>query len=80
MIATGSQDREGNIIDGDAIIVNCKNTMVHSRSGRLAGCIGLEDIIIIDTPDALLICHHGCTQDVRRCVELIKERGLDDLL
>jgi mannose-1-phosphate guanylyltransferase len=74
------QDTEGNIIDGDAIIVNCKNTMVHSRSGRLAGCIGLEDIMVVDTPDALLICHHGCTQDVRRCVEIIKERGLNDLL
>ena len=36
--------------------------------------------MIVDTPDALLICHHGCTQDVRRCVELIKERGRDDLL
>lgn len=74
------KDTEGNIIDGDAIIVNCKNTMVYSRSGRLTGCIGLEDIMIVDTPDALLICHLGCTQDVRRCVELIKERGLDDLL
>ena len=74
------QDTEGNIVDGDAIIINCKNTMVHSRSGRLTGCIGLEDIMIVDTPDALLICHHGCTQDVRRCVELIKERGRDDLL
>ena len=74
------RDTEGNMIDGDAVVIDCKNTMVHSRSGRLTGCIGLEDIFIIDTPDALLICHHGCAQDVRRCVELIKERGLDDLL
>ncbi|MBW2040277.1 MAG: mannose-1-phosphate guanylyltransferase [Deltaproteobacteria bacterium] len=74
------RNKEGNLVDGNAIVLDCKNTFVQSRSERLIGCIGLEDIIIVDTSDALLICHQGSSQDVCRVVELIKERGLEELI
>ena len=74
------RNEAGNLIDGHAIVLDCKNTFVHSQSARLIGCIGLEDILVVDTPDALLVCHQECSQDVGRCVELIKERGLEELV
>ncbi len=74
------RDEDGNLLDGNTVVLNCKNTFVYSRSERLIGCIGLEDIIVVDTPDALLVSHRGSTQDVRRCVEIIKERGLEEFL
>jgi len=74
------QDKEGNLIDGHALVLDCKKTFVQSLSGRLVGCIGLEDILIVDAPDALLVCHRCSSQDVRRCVDIIKEKGLEDLI
>lgn len=73
-------DEQGNLIDGNAVILDSKNTFVFSRSERLIGCVGLEDTIIVDTPDALLVCHRDSSQDVRRFIELIKERGLEELI
>lgn len=72
-------DGEGNLIDGNAVILNSKNTFVYSRSERLIGCVGLEDTIIVETPDALLVCRRDYSQDVRRFIELIKEKGLEKL-
>ena len=76
----GERDDEGNLVDGDALLFDCKNTFVHARSARLIGCIGVEDLCIIDTPDALLVCHLECSQDVRRCVECLQEKGLEHLI
>jgi mannose-1-phosphate guanylyltransferase len=73
-------DKDGNLVDGHAVLLDSQNTFVHARSGRLVGCVGLEDVFIIDTSDALLICHSESAQDVRRLIDLIKEKGLGKLL
>ena len=73
------RDEDGNLVDGNAVVLDCKNIFVHSRS-RLIGCIGLEDITIVDTTDTLLICHRESSQHVRRCVDIIKEKRLEDLI
>jgi mannose-1-phosphate guanylyltransferase/mannose-6-phosphate isomerase len=73
-------DAEGNLVDGNAIVLNCKNVFVHSSSDRLIGCIGLKDITIVDTADSLLVCHRDASESVRECVNLIKEKGFEDLV
>ncbi len=74
------RDEDGNLVDGNAVVLDCKNTFVHSQSNRLIGCIGLEDITIVDTTDTLLICHRESSQNVRRCVDIIKKTGLEKLI
>ena len=74
------QDGEGNLVDGNAIVLNCRDVFVQSSSDRLIGCIGLKDITIVDTPDSLLVCHRDASENVRECVKIIREKGFEDLV
>jgi len=69
-------DTDGNRVIGDVELEGCHNTYVHS-SYRMAATIGIEDLIIVDTPDALLVAHKDRCQDVKQVVSRIKERGGD---
>jgi len=48
--------------------------------GRLVALVGVDDVIVVDTPDALLVCHRDRTQDVRRVVDELARRGLTTYL
>ncbi len=67
-------DDEGNTISGDAMVFDSHNTFVHS-SGRLVTAIGLEDMIVVDTGDAVLVCPKSRAQEVRRVVDRLKQEG-----
>ena len=67
-------DEQGNIFDGDIITENCKNTMILG-SNRLISAIGVDDLMVVDTPDALLISKKGESQDVKKIVENLKEHN-----
>lgn len=66
----------GNVVikpkDGDYIDINSKDCLVETN-GRLVVTVGLEDIVVIDTEDAVLICNKDKTQDVKKVVEKLKE-------
>jgi mannose-1-phosphate guanylyltransferase len=49
--------------------------VVVPHSGRLVSVLGMHDIIVVDTPDAVLVCPRERAQDVKRLVEELKERG-----
>lgn len=46
-------------------------------NGRLVAVVGLDDVIVVDTPDAILVCHRDRAQDVRRVVDELKRRKLE---
>ena len=71
-------DEKGNSKSGDVILWDSENSMVIS-SKRLVAGIGLENLIIVDTPDALLVCHMDRAGDVKAFVENLKELGRQDL-
>jgi mannose-1-phosphate guanylyltransferase len=48
--------------------------------GRLVAVVGLDDVIVVDTPDAILVCHRDRAQDVRKVVDELKRRGLEQYL
>lgn len=56
-------DEQGNAVEGDALLKDTKNCLVHSERSLVA-TIGLEDLIIVDTPDALLVADKARAQDV----------------
>jgi mannose-1-phosphate guanylyltransferase / mannose-6-phosphate isomerase len=66
-------DAEGNGIVGEAILVDVKNTYIQSE-GRLVAAIGVENLVIVDTPDALLVADRRRSQDVKRVVEQLRDR------
>ncbi len=50
------------------------------QSGRLVAALGLRDLMIVDTPDAVLVCPRDRAQDVKRLVDELKARGEDAYL
>ena len=69
-------DAQGNRIEGDAVTHNVTNTYLHSET-RVIGAIGLDDIMVVDTPDALLVAHRSQVQDIKVLVNQLKARGFD---
>lgn len=66
-------DSEGNVKVGDVIALDTKKTIVMGEK-RLISIIGLKDLIIVDTSDALLIARRGQAQRVKEVVDMLKER------
>ena len=67
-------DAQGNVCMGEVITVDTQNTLVRSLD-RLTATVGVSDLIIVDTPDALLVAHKDHAQDVREVVSELKRRG-----
>lgn len=73
------RDEHGNSTTGDALLVDSRDSFLYS-SGRLIAGIGLEGLVVVDTGDALLICHKDRTQEVRKVVEHLRATEREDLL
>lgn len=69
------KDKEGNSVQGDSILHNTQNCYIHSKD-KLITTIGLNNIVIVDTKDALLVANKDDVQDVKTIVQTIKDRGL----
>ncbi|MFA7286091.1 MAG: sugar phosphate nucleotidyltransferase [Patescibacteria group bacterium] len=70
---------ESNTIEGRHIGVNTTRSLVINRSNRLVTTVGVDNLIIIDTGDALLICDANATQDVRALVAAIETTEGEEL-
>lgn len=76
-----SPDELKNITSGDVLDIDTKNCLIYSEGdNKVIATIGLEDLIIVDTPDALLICPKERAQDVKKIVEKLKEKGKENHL
>ncbi|MFM9881322.1 MAG: mannose-1-phosphate guanylyltransferase/mannose-6-phosphate isomerase, partial [Burkholderiaceae bacterium] len=67
-------DAAGNRLLGDAQLQDCTGCYVHSE-GRVVAAIGLRGLMLIDTPDALLVADAGRMQEVKQLVEQLQQRG-----
>ena len=72
-------DENGNIVKANFIGIETKNSIVFSGE-RLVAAIGVENMIIADTPDALLICPKDKAQDVKEIVEKLKLLGMTEFI
>lgn len=74
-------DAHGNVVDADALLVDVTRSVIYSRdTGRLIAVCGVEGLVVVDTPDALLVIPRERAQDVRLVVEALQDAGRDDLL
>ena len=69
-------DAEGNRSDGDVMFLDSRDSFVMA-DGRMAAAIGVSNLIVVDTPDALLVADREHTQDVKKIVERLKAAGSD---
>ena len=76
----GEQDENGNLVRGNALMVDTRNTFIYSNSDRLIATLGIKDMIIVEEKDAILITDLRRSQDVKKIVDKLKEKGLEDKL
>jgi mannose-1-phosphate guanylyltransferase/mannose-6-phosphate isomerase len=69
-------DDQGNRITGQVCLHDVQNCTISSEN-RLVGAVGLDNILIIDTPDALLVADHSRAQDVKHIYSQLKKAGHD---
>ena len=65
---------DGNVKNGDIMVLDTKNSLIQSDS-RLVAVIGLRDMIVIDTPDALLVTNRDNAQNVKQVVDQLKSQS-----
>ncbi|MEB4800900.1 mannose-1-phosphate guanylyltransferase/mannose-6-phosphate isomerase [Acinetobacter soli] len=69
-----NKDDQGNVIQGDVITVKSQNNYVFSES-RLVSLLGVDNLVVIETKDAILVADKSKVQDIKKIVETIKEQG-----
>jgi mannose-1-phosphate guanylyltransferase len=69
------KDPAGNAVLGDASLIDAQRCYVRGRAGKLIALIGVEDLVVVDTEDALLIMPRERAQDVRRVVDELAGRA-----
>ncbi len=71
------KDGAGNATVGDAMVSDSRNTLVHATS-RLVGVIGADDLVVVETPDAVLVARRERSQDVKRIVADLGARARNE--
>src|SRR5690606_3878767 len=71
--ALAAADSAGNQVEGKAVFVNARNNYVQS-DGRLVAAVGVQNLVIVDTPDALLVGSQDAAAEVGRIAEQLRRR------
>jgi mannose-1-phosphate guanylyltransferase / mannose-6-phosphate isomerase len=72
------KDANGNVTTGDVMMEDSRNSLVLSGS-RLVTCIGVKDLVVVETPDAVLVVHKDRTQDVKKIVNRLQQDGRSEV-
>ncbi len=73
------KDDNGNSITGKVVQIKTTNSLIYTES-RVVATVGVEDLIIIDTGDALLICKRGLSQDVKEIADFLRRKKMTEYL
>ena len=72
-------NKEGNVIAGDIIAVETKRCIMQGED-KLIAAVGLEDMIVVDTKDAILICHKEHAGEIKKVIEKLKISNRNEYL
>ena len=73
------KDQQGNTIKGESIALDSENCLVYNPE-KITALVGVKDIIVVDTPDALLVCHKDFDQNVKDIIDRIKKKHKTEYL
>jgi mannose-1-phosphate guanylyltransferase/mannose-6-phosphate isomerase len=73
----GSSDAQGNVTSGDTLLSKTTNSLVHASS-RLVSTVGIKDLVIIETADAVLVADRKSSQDVKEIVNLLSQQQREE--
>ena len=66
-----TKDEDGNAARGSVVFESSQNNLVQA-SGRLVACVGVRDLVVVETPDAVMVADRRHTQDVKKVVERLR--------
>ena len=78
--SVAERDAHGNRFEGDVIAVDTHDSLIRAADGRLIATLGVDDLVVVDTPDATLIARRDRVQDVKRVVEALQSAGRSEHL
>jgi mannose-1-phosphate guanylyltransferase / mannose-6-phosphate isomerase len=73
----GKKDAQGNVTSGDVLLSNSSNSLVHS-STRLVSAVGIDNVIVIETADAVLVANRSKSQDVKLIVNQLEAQQREE--
>jgi mannose-1-phosphate guanylyltransferase len=79
-MAEGDVDGDGNVLEGRVFVAGAHGCTVVSRSGRIVAVAGIDGVVVVDTPDAVLVVPALQSQLVKEVVEQLRASGSDDVL
>lgn len=74
----GHQDAQGNVVQGDALLADTSNTFIHASS-RLVGAVGVSNLIVVETADAVLVADRSQSQNVKKLVQQLEAQKREEL-
>lgn len=79
MDALQDVDSDGNVRIGDTLTVNTTNSVLYS-SGKMIAVVGMDDLVVVEAPDAIMVCRKDKAQDVKLIVEALNAAERKELL
>ena len=73
------KDSHGNVVDGEAVVLDCEDNVIQSDTGLIAA-VGVNDLVIVKDGDIVMVCPRDRAQDVKKIVETLKNQGRRDLV
>jgi mannose-1-phosphate guanylyltransferase len=73
-----SVDEKGNVVEGDPVLIDSEDCVVLNEAGSdrtMVALLGVRDLVVVATGDALLVCPRSRTQEIRKIVETLRDRG-----
>jgi len=72
-------DENQNVLNGDILLNNVKNCYINAKD-KLVAVVGVQDLVIVETKDAVLVAHQDKTQDVKKIVEKLKKNQRQEVI
>jgi mannose-1-phosphate guanylyltransferase/mannose-6-phosphate isomerase len=73
----GNKDAQGNVISGDVFLSDSANSLVHASS-RLVSAVGVENLVIVETADAVLVADRKNSQEVKKIVTQLEQQKREE--
>lgn len=73
-----AKDSNGNVIKGDVVLHDSRNCLVHGN-GKLVTLVGLDDVVVVETKDAVMIAHKDKVQDVKKLVNTLEKQNRNEV-
>lgn len=74
-LRSGEYDSRGNLLLGESMVIDSESNLVYSSTGRRVALLGVEGLVVVDTPDALMVADMDRSQDVKRFTEMLREKA-----